>query len=240
MLPALLPIALLTQHVPAHGAQASAQRTSRSRESAAVTLVVRIADGRRQFRPGEIIPIELEFNSSVPERFVVDGATYDRSGRLTIDEFRIEPNDAVTDPMLDYFASLGGSIGGGLRTMGVLGEKPFTVRLELNAWFRFDEPGTYHLSVDSRRVTVEAHAGVLPRAVVPVQSNTVSFEVLPRDRSWEAAELKTALELLDSKVSDLDRQKGCRIACRTPNQPARTSVAQPRRPGDASDSSQAG
>ena len=37
----------------------------------------------------------------MPKRFVVDGATYDRSGRLAIDEFLVEPDDAVIDPLLD-------------------------------------------------------------------------------------------------------------------------------------------
>jgi hypothetical protein len=75
-----------------------------------VTLTLRIADGRRQFRPGEVIPIELTFNSSVRNRFVVDSANYDRSGRLTIDQFRIAPINAVTDPMLDYYAAISGGI----------------------------------------------------------------------------------------------------------------------------------
>lgn len=108
--------------------------------SAPVTLTVRVVEGRRQFRPGEIIPIELEFSSPIPERFAVDGATYDRSGRLTIDEFHVAPLDAITNPMLDYFASVGGYIGGGLRGIGVLGGQPFVVKLDLNDWFRFDRP----------------------------------------------------------------------------------------------------
>jgi hypothetical protein len=73
---------------------------SGAQPDAPVTLVVRVADGRGQFRPGEIIPIELEFSSQIPKRYEVDGATYDRSGRLTIDDFSVEPLEAVTDPML--------------------------------------------------------------------------------------------------------------------------------------------
>jgi hypothetical protein len=175
---------------------------------APVTLAIRIAGDRRQFRPGEIIPLELEFNSVVPKRFVVDGATYDRSGRLTIDEFRIEPNDGVSDPMLDYFASTGGAMGGGIRGIGVLGEKPHIVKLELNDWFRFDEPGTYRISVRSQRVTDEAGSN---RSVVPVESNTASFEILPRDPEWEAVEVGAALQILDATATSVDRRKGCRM-----------------------------
>ena len=132
-----------------------------SRPANPVTLTLRLDSDQRQFRPGEVIPIELEFDSSIPKRFIVDNATYDHSGRLSIDDYRIEPNDAVTDPMLDYFGSIGGWMGGGLTSFGRLGEKPFTVRVDLNEWFRFDRPGIYRVTVTSHRVSDES-AG--PRA----------------------------------------------------------------------------
>ena len=177
-----------------------------------VTLTLRIADGRRQFRPGEVIPIELTFNSNVPNRFVVDSADYDRSGRLTIDQFRIAPINAVTDPMLDYYSAIsGGIIGGGLRGMGRLGEKPFTVTLELNQWFRFDTPGTFTLSVRSDRVTDEVNRQPRSQPTVPVESNTITFQVLPRNEQWEAAELERALQILSRP-----RQPGWRTGCLIP------------------------
>ena len=176
--------------------------------SSTVNLTVRFADGRRQFRPGETISVELEFNSVVPKRFAVDGATYDRSGRLTIDDFIIEPMDDVSDPMLDYFASVGGFIGGGIRGIGVLGEKPFTVTLDLNDRFRFAKAGTYTLRVRSRRVTDEM---VGPDTVVPVESNTISFEILPRDETWETAQLDLARHSVDAREGPTLGRAGCRI-----------------------------
>src|ERR1700752_2820264 len=124
----LLLLTVLAQSATAPVPSAVAQRHSDS----PIRLTLRLTDGRLQFRPGEIIPIELEFSSATPKRFTVDGATYDRSGRLTIDEFVIDRIDDVSDPMVDYFGSIGGYIGGGIRGMGVLGEKTFTVKLELN------------------------------------------------------------------------------------------------------------
>lgn len=173
-----------------------------------IRLTLRLTDGRLQFRPGEIIPIELEFSSATRTRFTVDGATYDRSGRLTIDEFVIDRIDDVSDPMLDYFGSIGGFIGGGIRGMGVLGDKPFTVKLELNEWFRFDKPGMYTLAVKSRRVTDEF---VTPYAVVAVESNTVSFEILPRDATWDASQLETARRIIDANQPPLGARAGCRM-----------------------------
>lgn len=175
---------------------------------APVALALRLTDGRRHFRPGEIIAIELAFSSATPKRFTVDGATYDRSGRLTIDELAIDRIDDVSDPMLDYFGSIGGYVGGGIRGIGALGEKPVTVRLELNEWFRFDKPGMYTLAVTSRRVTDEA---VSPPAVVPVESNSVSFEILPRDAAWEASQLETARRIVDANRPPLGARPGCRM-----------------------------
>ena len=177
---------------------------SQAQPDSPIRLTIRLTDGRFQFRPGEIIPIELEFSSATPKRFAVDGATYDRSGRLTIDEFVIDRIDDVSDPMLDYFGSIGGYIGGGIRGMGVLGEKTFTVKLELNEWFRFDKPGRYTLAVNSRRVSDES---VTPHAVVPVESNTVSFDILPRDATWEASQLESARRIIDAKQPPLGARR---------------------------------
>ncbi len=174
-----------------------------------VTLTVRIPGERRQFRPGEIIPIQLEFTSPVPKRFVVDRATYDRSGRLTLDDFLIEPNEGVSDPLLDLYAAGGGFIGGGLRGMGVLGEQPVTVDLDLNDWFRFDQPGIYRVSVRSRRVTDDTQRGAR-HADMTVESNEVTLEMLPRDAEWEARQLAAARQVLESKVRDANPKNACR------------------------------
>ena len=61
----------------------------------AVTLVLRVRDDQQQFRPGETIPVELVFSSPVRGRFVVDGRTYDRAGRTTVDQFRVEQCNRV-------------------------------------------------------------------------------------------------------------------------------------------------
>jgi hypothetical protein len=174
-----------------------------------VTLTLRLAGDRRQFRPGETIPIELVFDSRAPKRYVVDGATYDRSGRLTIDEFRLSPMSLVTDPMLDYFAVVGGYLGGGLRSTGTLGEKPYTVRLELNDWFRFDTPGTFTLSVRTSRVTDETNRKPESQPVLPVESNVITFEIVPRDPRWEEAEVERARQILSAP-----RRVEWRAACR--------------------------
>jgi len=178
-------------------------------QPAPVTFTLRLAGARTQFHPGEIIPIALEFSSSVPDRYVLDTATYDRSGRLTIDEFRVDPIDRVTDPMLDYFASASGTIGGGLRGSPVLGDAPVTVKLELNDWFRFDRPGVFRLSARTRRVRDELNGD--RSADIVIESNAVTFEIVPPDARWAAATREFALQVLDAPTSDVERRQGCRL-----------------------------
>ena len=122
--------------------------------------------------------------------------------------FRVEPDDAVIDPLLDYFEYGGGFIGGGIRSVGVLGEKPFAVKLDLNEWFRFDKPGMYHASRSALNARVTTRkAPTTMQSVVPVESNTVVFEILPRDLDWEATEAGPALQILNSKGSDTDHRE---------------------------------
>ena len=174
-----------------------------------VAFTLRLADGRTRFQPGETIAIELEFTSTIANRFVLDNATYDRSGRLTLDEFRVEPIERVRDPLLDYFAASPGAIGGGIRGNPVLGEAPTVVRLQLNEWFRFDTPGTFRLSARSRRVTDEIATG--PSRVVVIESNAVAFEIVPITGDWAAATLASAVRTIDSPQPDADRRAGCRV-----------------------------
>lgn len=179
--------------------------------SPAVTFSVRLAGDRQEFRPGEIIPIELEFDSGIPARFVVSGATYDRSGRLTIDEFRISPPDGVSDPLLDFYAAQpGGFIGGGLSSTHALGDQPVVVQLELNQWFRFDRPGRYTLSVRSSRVTDQARRTSTDRGILPVHSNALAFDIVPADAAWDSARVAEAMALLESE-SPVERRRGCRM-----------------------------
>src|SRR2546425_837575 len=66
-----------------------------------------------KFRPGELISLTLEFSSTTPEKYVLRGATSDRSGRLPTEQFVLESAE-VPDPYLDHFGSgvMGGLMGG--------------------------------------------------------------------------------------------------------------------------------
>jgi len=114
-------------------------------------LTVSIPDGRTSFREGEVIPLVLSFTATAERRYRAMARNYDRSGRLDLDAYCLEPE--VRDPLADYFSTTF-SMGGGLGGEQQLSEKPFTAAAELNEW-RQPGPGHYRLYVVSPRVSGE-------------------------------------------------------------------------------------
>ncbi len=152
------------------------------------------------FHRGERIPLALEFWSDTPAKYKLDGATYDRSGRLPTEEFVVERKDVV-DPYADYFfTGVLGGIAGGLRSNPVLDEKPYRIELDLNDWFRFDQPGTYRLYLKSHRVSrerapqsTEGESRTIQLAAV---SNILEVVIIPDDTGWTAQKVRDIEALL--------------------------------------------
>jgi hypothetical protein len=57
-------------------------------------FVLRTTDGQTRFHPGETIPLTLEFSSDVSDKYLLDAAGYDRSGRLWSEEFILDRDGA--------------------------------------------------------------------------------------------------------------------------------------------------
>lgn len=195
---------------PAPGGRVTAaQAQEPPAQDVPVTLMLSVAGERRQFRPGEIIPLELTFRTRVPDRFVLDSSSYGRTGVQALDTFRIEPVDGVSDALLDYYAS-GGFVASLLGSRTPLDGQPHTVRRQLNEWFRLDTPGIYTVTVRSDRVLDLSQQTTNARPVVAVESNPVPFEILPFDMTWGETELARALKLLATDRGD-DHGEACRI-----------------------------
>ena len=141
-------------------------------------ITIAISAGRSTFREGEIIPLVLSFTSTAEKRYWADNRNYDRSGRLSIETYCVEPE--ARDPLADYFRA-GVFMGGGLGSTHQLSREPFTATAELNEW-RQPEPGHYRLHVVSYRVWRPPD----PREETPygrvgltLRSNTIEFDVIP-------------------------------------------------------------
>lgn len=187
---------------------AASQKLAAAQNPPGVSFVVRLKDGQTRFRQGELIRLELAFSSSLPDTYHLDSATYDRSGRLQIDSFHIDPQDGVSDPLYDYFHFGSGFIGGGLRGNQTLEARPYVVGADLNEWYRFDRPGRYRLYVTSGRVARRRLGG---GGQVTVASNMIEFEVVPAAAAWAKQTLMQAAGIIDARDARADRRSACRV-----------------------------
>src|SRR5260370_23898287 len=93
----VLALALGCAWVPSSYSPAWAQGTQ-------AVLDVRTASGQSTFRIGERIPLELSFSASEDKRYEITLASYDRSGRMSYEDFGVSPETGWVDPLADYFA----------------------------------------------------------------------------------------------------------------------------------------
>src|ERR1700677_4079269 len=170
-------------------------------------LAVRTVGGQTTFRIGERIPLELSFAATETKRYEMTNAGYDRSGRMGYESFSVNPSSGWADPLEKYFAN-GEFMGGGLFNIVPLEPKPVLILLNLNEWMRFDEPGTYRVTVSSSRVN-DSTKGELFRGNggVPLTSNTLELQIVAATPEWQAQRLKEILQAKDSPTPTEVEQK---------------------------------
>ncbi len=171
-----------------------------------LSFTVSTANGQTRFRQGERITLLLRFASNRPATYRLDGATYDRSGRLSIDRYVARPADGVSDPDADYFEFPAGT-SGGLRQMPVLTSVPVDVAVDLGAHLRFDRPGRYTLVVETDRVASESGR-------VEARSSPVELEVVPAEPEWAAQVVTGALQTLDRADATDEQKRDAALALR--------------------------
>ena len=161
------------------------------------------------FREGEIIPLALSFTSTADKRYWASNRNYDRSGRLNIETYCVEP--AARDPLADYFRT-GAFMGGGLGSEQQLSEKPFTATAELNEW-RQPGPGHYRLYVVSHRGWRPAAPNEptpYGRVGVTLRSNMIEFDVIEADAAWRAEQLRDATTAYQSAAAANEQKEAAR------------------------------
>jgi hypothetical protein len=184
------------------------RREGLSKNSPDISFTIRLVGDKKRFRQGEVIPLELSFASSQAKTYRMDAGAYDRSGRLHMDKFHIEPETGFVDPMYDHFHLNRVFLGGGLRGIPELKEKPYLITYELNEWFRFDKPGKYRLYLTSPRVS-----RIVKREEannITLTSNAVEFEIVTAEKDWQERELQRIVKALDAKDRQTDRRAACR------------------------------
>lgn len=174
-----------------------------------VKFALALKGGRAVFQQGEIIPLVLSFTSTTENRYSADVRNYDRSGRLGIEAYCVEP--AAPDPLESYF-KLGAFLGGGLGSTKELDSKPFTAEAELNEWHTL-ATGHYRLYAVSYRVwrlPDPKEQTPYGRVSEVVRSNTVELEVNPPDPNWQDEQLRVATQTLAGPASPDDARRAAR------------------------------
>lgn len=158
-----------------------------------VVLKVSIASDQREFRIGETIPLQLSFSSTVKDRYQVNMAQYDRSGRMNYEHFTVSPAQGAVDPLVNYL-----SVSGGLTSFQFLSSAPWTIKVNLNEWVRFNQPGEYRLIISSNRVAVRDQSSSLGTAPVTARSNEITLKIVAADPVWQKRIFKDAVANLDA------------------------------------------
>ena len=158
-----------------------------------VVLKVSLATDQREFRIGETIPLQLSFSSTLKDRYEVNMAQYDRSGRMNYEHFTISPAQGAFDPLATY-----NSVGGGLTSFQFLRPAPWTIKLNLNEWVRFTQPGEYRLIISSSRVAVRDQSEPSGTSLVTARSNEITLKIVAADPVWQKRIVKDAVANLDA------------------------------------------
>ncbi len=158
-----------------------------------VLLRVSIANDQHEFRIGETIPLKLAYSSAVKDRYQINRAQYDRSGRMDYEHFNLSPAEGAVDPLEGRL----GGIGGGLTGFSFLSPEPWTIVLNLNEWVRFARTGEYRLIVMSNRVGLKDSSTPLGASPITVQSNEVTLRIVPASKAWQKLTLQGAIAILD-------------------------------------------
>lgn len=160
-----------------------------------VVLDVAVADNKQEFHIGETIPLRLSFSSRVKNRYQVNMAQYDRSGRMNYEHFSVIPADGAVDPLPTYQGSMGG-----LTNFQFLTGDPWSITLNLNEWVRFYQPGVYKLTVTSHRVGVRDSSNPFGTSPVTAASNEITLKIIPADSTWQKRVYTEAVAALDARA----------------------------------------
>jgi hypothetical protein len=181
---------LLWVVVPAFLASLAAAQTP-----SVLTLTLASADGRTQFRQGEAIPLQLQFQSETPGKYGVWQTQANRLARKAeFDNFTVEPAAGTADPLADSFLfGVSQAVVGRAPEPAPINGTPVTVDLYLNEWIAFRKPGRYQVSLETTRLVPISQ----PNTRLPMKSVPLEIEILPADPAWQAAELKRASAVLD-------------------------------------------
>lgn len=157
-----------------------------------IVFKVSLAGSQREFHMGETIPLQLSFSTTVKDRYQINMAQYDRSGRMNYEHFVVSPAQGAVDPLPERQSFMGG-----LTSYKFLSPEPWTIKLNLNEWVRFTQPGEYRLRIVSNRVAVRDPANSFGASPVAARSNEITLKIVAADPVWQKQVFSDAVTNLD-------------------------------------------
>ncbi len=195
---ACLTVCLLLSSTPPIFAQAGRTADEINADSG---VQLSISTKSTKFFSGEVIPLDLAFTSTIPKRYQINLARYDRSGRMNYEQFFVEPKEATQDPLQLYFNSIWGFLGGGLTNFEFLAVSPTIIHLNLNEWVSLERPEIYRISVVSHRLSDSAASDHPMGEPVEVKSNWIELKIVSPDPSWQQEQLAKIRQTLNHGTS---------------------------------------
>ncbi len=166
-----------------------------------LTLTLATESGRTQFRRGEVIEVELRFQSNSPGKYQVWTNSRTRTGRThSYDRFRADPAADTADPLAD--ASVwSAEVQVGPILLAPVGATPATVSLCLNEWISFRRPGKYRITLDSTRAVGLG----FPDQKIAIRSSAIEIRIIEPEPGWAAQKLKDAVAVLERPEPPMPR-----------------------------------
>jgi len=160
-----------------------------------VNFSLQLTRDTRLYHLGEPVEFEISYASESEHKYMVSAGR--PSPELRSVTLRLSPSETALD--LDVLRQCAGFAGSHLSSgPQYLSLKPISVRADLQDWYRFQKPGHYSLTATSvevwRAKSIDEGGG---QEYLTLESNSVEFDILPTDPSWEAEELGKILHDLE-------------------------------------------
>ncbi len=166
-----------------------------------VTVTLRVANRTTQFRLGEIVPVELVFQTSALDRYQIWSVPMRQIVAEEYDRFSVEPEEGVAvDPRLVIF-----SYNGFAYKPVTLDASPVKVALTLNDWMAFRKPGHYRIAAETTRVL----AGK-PSTPLTLRSNEIEIDEVTPEPGWAESQVSRDSAMLDGQFPRIDPNQGAR------------------------------
>jgi hypothetical protein len=138
-----------------------------------------------QQRSGERIPLVFTFTGPSDKSLTISLRNYDRSERLTLEDFAVSPAMGWTDPLAQLFA-FNAAWGVVYTTRTPFRKSPLSVRKTSTNGFRFDSVGTYTIVVTSHRVSHSTKSGhPSQQGSFDIKSNSLEINIVPASVCFE-------------------------------------------------------